>query len=406
MGDKYNPFRPDKAAPPGMFAGRVDEIEYIQGCLRQTQNGNPKHFAITGERGIGKSSLVHLEQLSARGKITLNKQRFNFIVVSLKLRKDDDFYTIVERVAKELKRETSKMSQLGSLVLSSIAVLSRLEIAGVRIHPSTSQVDEAFSALIDDFELAILRMGDAFDGILLLLDEADAPPATANLGLFCKLLTEEMTSRQCEKVCIGLAGLPNLSSRLRESHESSLRLFHILNLKPLEPNERSQVLRMGLEDANKKNTSPVTIAPDAEDLIGSFSEGYPHFLQEFAYCAFEHDSDNNIDKSDFLSSLFTENGAFDQLGAKYFDKAYNTPASDDYRKVLHVMADGVDVWISRSDIIAKSKLKGTTVDNAIRALKAKDIIVSDESRPGRYRLPTLSFATWINIQKRAEAETV
>src|SRR5690606_33186144 len=124
----------------------------------------------------------------------------------------------------------------------------------------------------------------------------------------------EMAKRQTDRICIGLAGLPPLPAKLAESHESSLRLFHVFNLKPLEEKERHLVVQMGLKDANDRNAIPTSIEQDALDAISAYSEGYPHFLQEFAYCAFEADTDGTIDRSDFLRSLFNENGAFDQLG--------------------------------------------------------------------------------------------
>jgi hypothetical protein len=403
MPDKYNPFRPDKMVPPGMFAGRLDEIEYILGCLRQARMGNPKHFLVSGERGIGKSSLVLYTQYCARGLLNVSAgYDFNFTVLNVSLRNDDNFIAIIDRVAKALKRESDKQSALGTFVSKSVEFLSRFEAAGVKYNaPADAGADEALSALLDDFETAILRAGDAYDGILLLIDEADGPESTANLGLFCKLLTEEMAKRGTDKVCIGLAGLPPLVTKLSESHQSSLRLFHVLGLKPLEVEERGMVLEMGIRDANQKNRTPCQIEPDAQDLISEYSEGYPHFLQEFAYCAFEQDSNNVIDREDFIDSLFGENGAFDQLGVKYFDRQYSTPASNDYRKVLHVMSERLDGWITRAEIISEGGLKAGTVDNALRALKLKGIIVQDEARMGYYRLPTRSFAAWINIQKKA-----
>jgi hypothetical protein len=71
VANKYNPFRPDKMMPPGMFHGRVDELEFIDHCLLQTKKGNPQHFLIEGERGIGKSSLLLCEQFVAEGLIPL-----------------------------------------------------------------------------------------------------------------------------------------------------------------------------------------------------------------------------------------------------------------------------------------------------------------------------------------------
>lgn len=387
-----------------MFAGRAEEIQYIEGCLTQTKNGNPKHFIICGERGIGKSSLVLVEQLCARGKVQLTKAKFNFLVIDIRLRRDDGFIEVVDRIANALKREISRSDVFGDMVLKTIDFISKLEVGGIRYHGSTgaAEKEEAFNALVDDLEDTVLKMADAYDGILMLIDEADAPNSEADLGALCKLLTEEMAARQTDKVCIGLAGLPQLSSKLAASHESSLRLFQTLTLKPLSMEECAHVLDLGMTEANEKNVVQIEMIPETKDIISTFSEGYPHFLQEFAYFAFEHDSDNNITPDDFLRSLFAENGAFDQLGVKYFDKPYNTPASDDYRKVLHAMAPKFDGWVSRSSIIEDSGLKGSTVDNALRALKNKGIIIQDEVKAGRYRLPTRSFATWINLQKRVD----
>lgn len=394
-------------APPGMFAGRTDEIDFIEGCLRQAKHGNPKHFLLTGERGIGKSSLVLFEQYSAQGLINTKKDQkpLKFFVVSVSLRKEDTFLSIMSRIANGLRKEVARNHDvIGNFVMKSLDVLSRFEAAGVKFnHAPKATEEEAFASLQDDFEETILKMGDAFDGIFLLIDEADGPLADAGLGMFCKLLTEEMAKRRTDRICIGLAGLPSLTAKLAENHESSLRLFHILTLKPLEPAERRMVIDMGLDNANKTNPEPVTIDEETLQLLSSYSEGYPHFLQEFAFCAFEADSDNVINKADFFQSLFSENGAFDQLGVKYFDKAYATPSSDDYRRVLHAMSENLDDWTSRADIITGSGLKGGTVDNALRALKQKNIIVPDDLRAGYYRLPTRSFAAWINIKKRAEA---
>ncbi|MGU3575667.1 ATP-binding protein [Brucellaceae bacterium C25G] len=410
MTGKFNPFRPDKVARPGMFSGRYAEIKFIESCLLQTKNGNPKHFMITGERGIGKSSLVLLQKHTASGNINAisSGEKFNFLVLNVSLRREDTFLSIIDRIARELRKQISKENALANILLKSIDFLSRIEAAGVKFNRDNlaGSEDESLSVLQDDFETTILKLGDSKDGILLLIDEADRPPHEANLGLLCKLLTEELSLRDCDKLCIGLSGLPAITSKLRDSHDSSLRLFHILSLKPLELEERKHVLDTGISEANKKNIVPASIDPDTAEMICNFSEGYPHFLQEFAYCAFEEDDDNVISSEDFLNSLFSENGAFDQLGAKYFDRSYSTPASDDYRRVLDFMSEHGDGWVPRSSIVTGTSLKGGTVDNALRALKLKDIIFQDEARAGYYRLPTRSFAVWISLRKKAEIADV
>jgi hypothetical protein len=164
-------------------------------------------------------------------------------------------------------------------------------------------------------------------------------------------------------------------------------------------------IRLGLRRSRKKNGFEIKITGDAKSVIANLSEGYPHFLQEFAYCAFEEDSDNVITDQDVLNSLFREHGAFDQLGRKYFAQYYQAPSSDDYRKVLDTMADYGNQWVGRAELIAKSGIKAGTVDNALRALKGKDIIIQHEAKQGQYRLPTKSFAVWIKAKRVASGAT-
>ena len=55
---KINPFRPGSPIVPGMVVGRINEIERIENSLFQTKADRSSHFMITGERGIGKTSLL------------------------------------------------------------------------------------------------------------------------------------------------------------------------------------------------------------------------------------------------------------------------------------------------------------------------------------------------------------
>src|ERR1700743_2715906 len=88
MALKYNPFKPNNIVHPAMFVGREDELKIIERCLFQSKNGNPQHFLVEGERGIGKSSLLKYVEAVADGKIPgllIGEERFNFLTVSIDL---------------------------------------------------------------------------------------------------------------------------------------------------------------------------------------------------------------------------------------------------------------------------------------------------------------------------------
>ena len=72
MASRINPFKPNSPAPVGMFAGRADELKLLEGGLNQTKHGEPANFLITGDRGIGKSSLLLFLDAIAKGDFTNN----------------------------------------------------------------------------------------------------------------------------------------------------------------------------------------------------------------------------------------------------------------------------------------------------------------------------------------------
>jgi len=67
------------------------------------------------------------------------------------------------------------------------------------------------------------------------------------------------------------------------------------------------------------------------------------------------------------------------------------------------MAAYGDRWVPRKTLVAESGVKETTLNNALNALKAKNVILSNEDQAGQYRLPTKSFAAWINAIKSVAA---
>ncbi len=58
-----------------MFAGRYDELVALEKTLFQTKHGNPTHFLIDGERGIGKSSLFLNLRWVSTGEVAALEQQ-------------------------------------------------------------------------------------------------------------------------------------------------------------------------------------------------------------------------------------------------------------------------------------------------------------------------------------------
>lgn len=373
----------------------------LEQSLYQTKHSNPHHFIIHGERGIGKSSLMLFFEGVAQGSLpSLSGTGFRFLTASIELEPSATYHDIIHKLGAELRRTIAKHQPAEEFAKAIWQFMKRWEVMGVKIneHERQPSPHELLDELVDTAEQTLRTLGSLFDGIVFLIDEADKPTKEANLGEFCKLFTERLSKRGQNNIMLGLSGLSGLITKLRESHDSSPRVFQILTLRPLQMSERIEVIRRALQEAREINQYDVTITQEAEEWLANLSEGYPHFIQQFGYSAFETDSDNIIDKKDVSDGAFKENGGLHQLGVKYFEELYfDKIASDEYRDVLRAMSEHWQGWVTKGQIRKATNLRETTLANAIAALKARGIIQAQDGKKGVYRLPTTSFAAWIKL---------
>lgn len=155
------------------------------------------------------------------------------------------------------------------------------------------------------------------------------------------------------------------------------------------------LLIRGLNEANIKNEKKVEIEEKALEMISFFSEGYPHFIQQFGYCAYEVDTDNKITEADVKEAA---RKAISLIGDKYYkDLYFNKINRESYREVLRIMSDNLDNWTSKKTIREKFNGDESTLNNAINALTSRNIILRKQGSRGQYKLQWMGFALWIKL---------
>lgn len=410
---RINPFAPNSPVAPGMFVGRLPQVEALEHALLQTRAGRPKGFMLTGERGIGNTSLLQYFKWVAQGRIPIGgSDTVNFLVVQLDLDSSSTDVGLIRRVELGLKREFSKADPALSFLKKSWEFLQRLEACGVSLRESEPDTDS--ETLYDEFAYSLARttsrisepdaasvFGAKYDGVILLIDEADNAPKSLRLGAFLKLLSERVQRAGCNRLMIGLAGMPTLREVLREGHPSSLRIFDELPLDTLSRHEVSQVIDRALEEANRENEEQTTIDEEGREFLIHFSEGYPHFIQEFGYSAFAADTDMVINQTDVINGGFDPLGAMDKIGDRYYrGDFYKKIQTASYRQVLRIMAGSGNKWVSKGDIKKSFSGNTTTLNNAIKALVDRKIILAKEGARGIYRLQHRGFALWIKLKAK------
>jgi hypothetical protein len=392
-----------------MFVGRLQEIERLEQALVQARAQEPAHFMITGERGIGKTSLLLYLKYLAKGDISFNSADFRYMVLDLDVDNNTTQLGLIQRIKMHLENQLGLTEPARKFLNEAWSFLQRIRIMDSGIQ--AKEADSSAEVMLDEFAISLARVcertccADAealfsarYDGILIVIDEADNCSPDLHLGSFLKLLLERLQRSGCNRVLVGLAGLPELRNRLHASHPSSLRIFEDIQLGRLTSHEVSDVITMCIEKSGRDNPEPTTITDEARQMLINLAEGYPHFIQQFGYSAFAVDTDNNIDKQDIEKSAFGPRGALDLVGDRYYrNDFYNKIQQDSYRQVLRIMADDLDGWVTRAKIKERFKGKDSTLNNAIKALRDRHIILSKEGVKGVYRLQHKGFALWIKL---------
>jgi len=192
-------------------------------------------------------------------------------------------------------------------------------------------------------------------------------------------------------------------------------MFEEVPLGRLTDGEVEDVIELCLDRANKDNAQQTEIMQSAKHKLVDLSEGFPHFIQQFGYCAFEADNDGQIDDSDVVTAAFGPRGGLELIGDCYYrTDFYNKIQKESYRQVLRIMAEKQDAWITKAEIKRKFNGKDATLDNAIHALLERHIILPREGYRGIYRLQHRGFAMWIKLyagngeprSKRADPDAI
>jgi hypothetical protein len=406
---KLNPFVPNSPVNPGMFVGRLREVERLERYLQHARAGEALHFMVTGERGIGKSSLLLYLKWLATGRIQIDDASCRFLVVDVDIDKNTTQLGLVKRIELGIRYSLDKSEPARAFLEKAWTFVRRMEAGGLRLRNGGEVKHDEL--LPDEFALSLAEtaaritnpdpvplLNAVHDGILILIDEADNSSTSLALGAFLKLLTERLQKHGCSRIAIGLAGLPRLRAVLAESHPSAPRAFQEVTLDRLSSAEVARVIDLCLSKAKDKYGVDVQIDAVAKSLLSGLSEGYPHFIQQFGYSAYEYDSDDRIDANDVTASAFGPGGALEAIGDNYYrDAFYGRIKEESYRQVLRIMADKLDEWITKKEIASRFKGKKSSLDNAIHALRERKIILTKEGSKGVYRLQHKGFALWIKI---------
>ena len=284
---RINPFNPQQPAKPNFFVGREQEIKTFSNFLFQTINSSPMNMSVTGDRGMGKTSLlIKFEQLA---------REQNCVVIRLS----------------NYEGSVNNVQELGDFLIENIEseILSRSAIQKTleeikkffsELSPEISVGDLTFSlkrqkAVIQDiFTRKLTAIWDKiksdYKAIVILIDESETIEKIQGLTFLREIFQKVQANANYMVI---LAGKLNFPEKMSETFSPLNRFFPAQRLKPLSNNYMDRYIRERL------SSTGIIIENQSLNRIGHMSEGHPYVLVSVCYWVFDSIANNEtkIDNS-------------------------------------------------------------------------------------------------------------
>ena len=283
-GERYdpiaNPYAPGAGTPPPALVGRdaiIDSADISLQRLRAARTS--QHQLITGLRGVGKTVLL--------GKLAALAQHVGYRVIRVEAVGGDDTLRSVLRQARRILEDLDRSQKVLRALRSIESVAITLAGTGVTIERTAATPDrEALADVVTDLATAA---ADHDLGVLLAIDEAQM---IASGDLRRILAGVHRCGQDGLPLACVLAGLPNLVGDVAKAATYAERMFTVADLGPLSPD---QVARAIVEPAAEIG---VEWSTEATEEIIDRSDGYPFFVQTWAYHTWNTAHDDPISAAD------------------------------------------------------------------------------------------------------------
>jgi len=276
-----NPFSPGAGSPPPELVGREEILSQFKILLARILKGrSEKSLLLTGLRGVGKTVLLNrMEQIC---------EESGYHTIQLEAHEGKSLPALLAPAIRSLLLKLDRLAGAKAKVRRALAVLKSfvgsvtLKVddipIGIDIYPEGGTADSGDLELdLPDLLIALAEVAqDRSTAIAILIDEVQYFSEGELSALIMGM--HRMQQRQLPLVLIG-AGLPVLPRLAGESKSYAERLFNFPQIGPLREH-----------DAKKAIKDPILhegadIQEDALDRIVSLTQGYPYFLQEWGYQA-------------------------------------------------------------------------------------------------------------------------
>jgi AAA+ ATPase superfamily predicted ATPase len=384
---RESPFTPGRPVPIEYFVARIKEIERLNRAIVQTSSGRNENFFITGERGIGKSSLAGFIRYVA-------EKEYNLIGCHCPLGGIKDLEGMVGRIFPRLLEQVTDKSLYERLKEIFSKYIKGITLFGLSVEFTDDRSE--LHTLLNNFLPALREIHktikDNKKGIILILDDLNGISDIPEFSQFLKSFVDELAvSYNPIPILLILVGITERREDMIKHQPSVGRIFDIVDLAPMNRNESEEFFNKTFKK------SGISVDPEAMTLMVSLSGGFPMLMHEMGDAMFWADTDRHIDLNDAGDGMIK---AALNVGEKYLDpQVYGVIRSQTYRSILRKMGKlDLGTEFKRKDVLENlTAEERKTFDNFLQKIKRLGVI-SETEVYGQYRFINQLYHLYVRLE--------
>ena len=330
MDPLLNPYAPGAGTPPPELAGRDAILADARLAIQRNRYGqSARSFMFVGLRGVGKTVLLNEVQAMAEEEGALtdfieigsNEPLPRVVIATLRsiLLKLDRIKGVSEHVKKGLR---VLKSFVGSVTVKVEGIEFSVDIDG---EPGVADSGTLSRDLAEVFVAAGEAAKARKSSIVILIDEIQNLPMEEFEALI--MAVHRVDQKRLPLLVVG-AGLPHLVRLSGSAKTYAERLFEYPDIGPLEPTDARHALVKPAARAD------VEFEEEAISAVVHETQGYPYFLQEWGYQAWNTAKVTPITAEDIERSSAT---VIERLDRNFFKSRYER-LTDPQKAYLYAMA--------------------------------------------------------------------
>jgi AAA+ ATPase superfamily predicted ATPase len=390
-----SPFTPGRPVPVEFFIGRLQEIERVLRSVRQVAAGKQENIFLTGERGMGKSSLAAFVRYLA-------EKEHGFLGVHVYMGAVNTVEEFVRKTFERLLQESIDKPIFEKIKTFFGNHIKQVGLFGVsvKLEMDPNDLRNAVSNFLPALDRLYDRIRDEKKGVLLVLDDINGITASPEFAHFLKSMVDEIATRQKHlPLLLLLAGVPERRDEMIRNQESVGRISDVIEIKPFSREETDKFYQKAFD------AESVSVDDEALALLYRYSGGLPMLLHEVGDAVFWADSDNRITKNDALGGIIE---AADIVGKKYLDRqVYRAIRSDRYRSILQkIVKPDLTMRFVRKEIANRlTEYEKRVLDNFLGRMKDLGVVRSGE-HAGEYVFANNLFRLYMALESVSKQNRV